>query len=286
MSTQTVRLKFLGIAMREFREQTDVTPQQAAKTLGRAVSKITRLEKGQNGLTVAEAEKLLRLYQVTDEAQVAEVLDLARTSRRRGHWAGHRSTIPLGLRPYIEFEQDASRHRSYGMELVPGLLQTPNYTRVMLLRPGPAKVAPEDIDRVVQTRIDRQQTLFGDSPAEAHFVLSESCLRRHYGTNRVMHEQMLHLAEMALRPNIVIQILPFRVPGTTFGFKIMRIPAPAPSQRDPLDLVYVETLHNSDYLDDMPSVQDYDSLWSYLSAAALGPEDSRRMILSAAQEYE
>ena len=69
---------------------------------------------------------------------------------------------------------------------------------------------------------------FRAEPTDAAFVLSESCLRRVFGGNAVMHEQMTHLANLAQRPNIRLQVLPFDAPGgaSTFGFTMLRVPAP------------------------------------------------------------
>jgi hypothetical protein len=50
------------------------------------------------------------------------------------------------------------------------------------------------------------------------------------------------------------------------------------------DVVYVEDFTDASYLDRPDAVRAYNRLWSRLQAAALGPAESRRMILRLAKE--
>ncbi|ROP40332.1 helix-turn-helix domain-containing protein [Saccharothrix texasensis] len=281
--TPTVRLKFLSLYMREARERAGVEPKEVAKLLGRDTTRVTKMEKGREGLTPGDAKMLLDHYGVHTEAEKAEIVELARTRSQRGRWAGHRATVPMELRPYYDFELDSSGLRLYGTELVPGVLQTMSYMRALLVARN--RVDRDKIDDVITMRLERQQILFRDQPTDAAFVLSESCVRRVFGGNAVMHEQMLHLANLAQRPNIRIQVLPFDAPGgaSTFGFTMLRIPAP--TSAPPLEMAYVENLHDADYLDGDKEVADYANLWANLTANALGVEESRRFVLGVAQSY-
>lgn len=282
--TPTVRLKFLSIYMREARLRAGVDPKEVAQLLGRDTTRVTKMEKGREGLTPGDAKMLLDRYDVHTEVQKAAIIELARTRSQRGRWVGHRATVPMGQRAYYDFEWDSNLIQHYGAEMVPGLLQSEPYMRGMLSRS--ARVDPASVDDVVATRLERQEVLFRQKPATAAFVLSESCLRRMFGGNAVMHEQMLHLDALAQRPNVQLQILPFDAPvggGTPFGFTMLRIPAPTSAPA--LEMVYTENLHDADYLDGLPEVSDYLNLWSHLTANALGLEESRRFILGVAQTY-
>lgn len=281
--TPTVRLKFLSIYMREARLKAGVEPKEVAQLLGRDTTRVTKMEKGKEGLTPGDAKMLLDRYDVHTEDQKLEIMELARTRSQRGRWSNHRAIVPLQQRAYLDFEQDSDGIQHYGAELVPGLLQTEAYMRAMLERSS--RVDPATIDDIVATRLERQEILFRQRPAQAAFVLSESCLRRIIGGNAVMHEQVLHLDATARRRNVQIQILPFDSEGgaNTFAFTILRIPAPTTAP--PFDLVYVENLHDAEYLDGDPEVADYAKLWSALTANALGLEQSRRFLKGVAQQY-
>ncbi|GAA4529948.1 helix-turn-helix domain-containing protein [Amycolatopsis samaneae] len=283
--TPTVRLKFLSIYMREARKEAGVDMKDAAKLLGRDTTRVTKMEKGREGLTPGDAKMLLDHYDVHSDEQKAAIVELARTRSQRGRWSGHRAAVPLQQRAYYDFEWDANRIQHYGAEMVPGLLQTEAYMRAMLARA--IRVESDEVDDVITTRLERQEVLFRQRPATANFVLSESCLRRMVGGNAVMHEQLKHLATIARRPNVQLQVLPFDAPGnaSTFGFTMLRIPAPTASAQ-PLEMVYVENLHDADYLDGIAEVSDYAALWSRLTANASGLDKSRRLILEIAQTYE
>ncbi|RZS32766.1 helix-turn-helix protein [Herbihabitans rhizosphaerae] len=282
--TPTVRLKFLSIYMREARLKAGVTTKEVAKLLGRDTTRVAKFERGKEGLTPGDAKMLLDHYDVHSEQEKAEIVELARTRSQRGRWIGHRAVIPTEQRAFYDFETDANLIQHYGNELVPGLLQTEDYIRALLI--DEPRVDPGSIDDVVAMRLERQRLLYRAEAAEAAFVLSESCLRRKIGGNKIMHEQMQHLAMLARRPNAQIQVLPFNSSGraSTFGFTMLRIPAPTASA-PPLDMVYVENLHDADYLDDLDAVADYAALWRNLTASARSPESSRRFILEVARGY-
>ncbi|MFD9890666.1 helix-turn-helix transcriptional regulator [Amycolatopsis sp. NPDC059027] len=282
--TPTVRLKFLSIYMREARLEAGVDMKDAAKLLGRDTTRVTKMEKGREGLTPGDAKMLLDHYDVHTEEQKAAIVELARTRSQRGRWSGHRAAVPLQQRAYYDFEWDANLIQHYGAEVVPGLLQTEAYMRAILAHDFRRDTI--NVDDVIAARLERQEVLFRQRPATAHFVLSESCLRRMVGGNAVMHEQLRHLATTARRPNVQLQVLPFDSPSAarTFSFTMLRIPAPTTSA-PPLEMVYVENLHDADYLDGISDVADYANLWSRLTANAPGMDKSKRFILDIAQNF-
>ncbi|GAA3881573.1 helix-turn-helix transcriptional regulator [Saccharothrix violaceirubra] len=282
--TPTVRLKFLSIYMREARLRAGVEPREVAKLLGRDTTRVTKMEKGREGLTPGDAKMLLDRYDVHTDEQKSEIVDLARTRSQRGRWSGHRSIVPLQQRPYYDFEVDSDLIQHYGIEMVPGLLQTEDYMRAALARHF--RTESFSVDDIVATRLERQEVLFRQRPAEAAFVLSESCLRRMFGGNLIMHAQLGHLEQLSRRRNVRIQVLPFDSAvsgGTPFSFTMLRVPAP--TSAPPLNMVYVENLHDADYLDGDVEVADYSTAWSRLTADALGLEQSRRFIHGVAQQY-
>lgn len=87
------------------------------------------------------------------------------------------------------------------------------------------------------------------------FILSESALRRNIGDATIMHQQLTHLAEVAERPNVELQVLPFDVQtfgAAWIGFTILRFDQDATS-----DVVYLEGYTDADYLDSLDAVQAY-----------------------------
>jgi transcriptional regulator with XRE-family HTH domain len=279
MATPTIQRRRLGNALRRARDQAGKTQEEAAVVIDAASSKISRLELGQSGIKLTDLTLLLDFYGVSGE-QIDWMRDLARAGRQRGRWSGYRNVVPDWFRAYVDLEADASEIRWYQPEVVPGILQTEAYIHAMNATAHP-RVTDAEVSQHVKVRLERQAVL--DQPdTTLHFILSESALRRNIGDAAIMHRQLIHLAELAERPNVELQILPFD--AQTFGaawvgFIILRFDQDATS-----DVVYLETYTDADYLDAPDVVQAYTALWNRLQAAAMGQVESRNLIIRLAEE--
>ncbi|MFB4197076.1 helix-turn-helix domain-containing protein [Streptomyces carpaticus] len=278
MASPTIQRRRLGIALKRARERAEKTQDEAAVAIDAASSKVSRMEAGQNGIKLTDLNVLLDLYQVDGE-QADWMRDLARSGRQRGRWSGYRNVIPDWFRQYLDLEEDATDIRCYQAESVPGMLQTEAYARSVFARPG---TLGADLDRQVKVRTERASVLDRPDAAQFEVILSESVLRRNVGGANVMREQLQHLADVAHRPKVQLQVLPFDgesyVPAS-FSFSILRFDQDAST-----DVVYLEDYMDADYLDRPDAVRTYSALWARLQAAALGPEESRRHILRVAGE--
>jgi transcriptional regulator with XRE-family HTH domain len=279
MATPTIQRRRLGNALKRARDQAGKTQDEAATVIDAAASKISRLELGQSGIKLTDLNLLLDFYGVRGE-EADWMRDLARAGRQRGRWSGYRNVIPDWFRAYVDLEADASEIRWYQPEVVPGILQTEAYVRAMHATAHP-RITDEEVDRQVTVRLERQAVL--DQPGTTlHFILSESALRRNIGDAAIMREQLMHLAEVAERPNVELQVLPFDAQtfgAAWIGFTILRFGHDATS-----DVIYVETYTDGDYLDSQSDVRTYTALWNRLQAAAMGQVESRNLIIRLADE--
>ena len=143
--------------------------------------------------------------------------------------------FPSWFRPFVQHEAEASSLRWYELSLVPGLLQTADYARAVLsTRVGATE---DEIDQAVSGRMERQAILHRDDPPLLWAVVDEAVVRRPVGGSDVMHAQVEHLAEMAERTNVVVQVIPHSTgahEGLAGAFVIADF-ANAPS------IVYLET---------------------------------------------
>jgi hypothetical protein len=78
---------------------------------------------------------------VTDRAYLDELLEMSRRATERGWWQSYGGVVPTALRNLIGLEAEAATIRTYEPELVPGLLQTPDYARAVI-RAGRRKTPP------------------------------------------------------------------------------------------------------------------------------------------------
>ena len=113
---------------------------------------------------------------------------------------------PEWLDKWLTVERRATSLLSFQTTVVPGLLQNEDYARVVL-RAGRHDVA--DLEDMVTARLERQEILTReDAPPVLVAVIAESVLGQNVGGAKVMADQLLHLAAMAERENIVVQIVP------------------------------------------------------------------------------
>jgi transcriptional regulator with XRE-family HTH domain len=275
MVTPTIQRRRLGNALKRAREAAGKTQDEAAEVIDSASSKISRLELGQSGIRLTDLKLLLEFYGVSGE-DIEPLRDLARAGRQRGRWSGYRNVVPDWFRQYLDLEADAEEIRWYQSEVIPGILQTEPYIRAI--------IEGEDVERQTAVRLERQKVIDRPDGPELTFILSESALRRDLGGRAAMREQLSHLATLADRPNVTIQVFPLDAETyviSSYSFIILRFGEEVPS-----DVVYLETFTDADYLDSPEGVRAYNRLWGRLQAAALGPAESRRLILRLADEMK
>ncbi|MFC7386328.1 helix-turn-helix domain-containing protein [Sphaerisporangium rhizosphaerae] len=260
--------------LRVLRERAGLTGDQVAEVVGWSASKLSRMETARVGARAKDLLMLFDLYQVPESRREA-LLTLARTDHRRGWWDMYDS-IPTEYANYISLEVAASEIKRYDLLLIHGLLQSEAYARAVI-RSGLMSLAPaQEVDRRVEIRLTRQETLRRPDPLKLWVVMDEAALRRVVGGSEVMREQCKHLVEQGERPNVTIQVLPNRAgahPGVVGAFSIMEFPG----KHDPA-VVYVETMASSLYIEDDTDVHRYGLVFDQLRAMALGPDESLEMI--------
>jgi transcriptional regulator with XRE-family HTH domain len=277
----TIQRRRLGHALKRVRERAGRTQEEAGAKIDAAGSKISRLELGQSGIKTTDLTALLDFYGVAD-AESESLRDLARAGRQRGRWSGYRDVIPDWFRQYLDLESDASQIRWYQPEVVPGILQIEPYIRAMNVTAHP-RPAEEEVERQVRLRLERQAILDRPDAPELRFILSESALHRTIGEAATMRDQLGRLAEVGDRSNVELQVLPFGArtyETASYGFVILSFGLDMTS-----DVIYVEDYTDAAYLDRADAVRAYTRLWNRLQAAALGPVESRHLILRVAQEH-
>ena len=216
---------------------------------------------------------LLTHYGVTDEQERRALLALARQANAPGWWHGYSDILPGWFEPYLGLEEAATQIWVYEVQSVPDLLQTEDYARaVTLLGRG---FSTRDIERGVRLRMQRQAVLDRDDPPDLRVVLDESVLRRHVGGPAVMRDQLKHLAELAQRPNVTVQVIPFRASGRAAGgsFSILRF-----AGADVPDVVYLEQLTSALYLDSPKDVDSYLRVMQHLSTQTLTSRETTQFL--------
>lgn len=267
----TVLRLVVGSQLRRLRKERGIDLEEAAKAIRGSTAKVSRLERGQGACKERDVADLLTLYGVLDEDERTDFLALTRQTATRGWWHQYSDVLPGWFDRHIGLEEAAAVIRTYEVQFVPGLLQTEEYARAVILLGHPRASAHEN-NRRVQLRMERQELLLRPDAPRLWAVLDEAALRRPLGDTEVMRGQLRHLIEMARRPNVVLQVAPFDIGGLAAAggpVTILRFPEP-----DLPDVVYLEQLTSALYLDKEEDVDHYLSIMDRLCAVAETPASS------------
>ena len=269
----TVLRILVGAYLRRLREARRISMEDAAYMIRGSHSKISRLEAGRVSFKARDVEDLLTLYGVTDEREREILQTLAMRANAVGWWREYADVLPGWLDALVGLEDAASQIRAYEVQFVPGLLQTEDYARgVVMLRYS----NPREIGRRVALRMERQAVLARPDPPSLEVVLDEALLRRAIGGSRAMREQLKHLIEVSERPNVTIQVIPFRAGGHAAAggaFSLLHF-----AENDLPDVVYLEQLTGAQYLDNPDTVVGYRAVMAELGNASLDPASSLELI--------
>jgi transcriptional regulator with XRE-family HTH domain len=278
----TVLRMALGGKLRRLREASRVTREAAGYVIRGSSSKISRLELGKVGFKERDVADLLTLYGITDEQEREAFIALVRQANAPGWWHDYGDVLPSWFETYLGLEQAASIIRTYEPALVPGLLQTEDYARAVIqLRH--LQASANDVERRVALRMARQHFLTQPGAPDLWVALDESALRRPLGSRAVQRAQLRHLIEMAQRPNITLQVVPFHVggPAAVGGpFTILRFSEPSVP-----DVVYLEHLDSALYLDKKRDTVGYLALMDSLCVEAESSDASRSFLCRIIEDF-
>lgn len=282
--SQTVRRRRLAGELRRLREHAGLTGDEAAATLNWSGSKISRIELNRIGVKRDDLDKLLDLYKVESPYR-EELQALASESSKTGRLRAVVAGLPTDYAEYVSAEDEARSIWNWEPLIVPGLLQTEDYTRaVMAGYQSMFRIPPGDAERRIALRRMRQQLLTREPPLQLSFVIDESVLRRRFGSNPTMHGQLLRVTEVSEMPNVDIRVL--RLGGehltTTGAFSYMQFPQ---VHDVPLrDIVSVEHLTGSYEEEDEEKTFRYRVTFEGLLEKSLDPSESRDLIIRTADE--
>ena len=276
----TVRRRRLAAELRRLREAARLTCEEVAEHLECSASKISRIETGRVSVSPRDVRDMLGLYGVEGH-QREGLVQLARDSRQKGWWHGYSDTMQPWFATFVGFEAAASEIRNFEVDLIPGLLQTEDYARIVI-RAGNVNAANEEIERGVALRMERQPLLTRDGAPQLWAVIDEAALRRRVGGPGLTRLQLDHLLDVSSMPNVTIQVLPFGAgahPAMGNPFAILGFPERA----DP-DVVYVHDLTSCLYVEDVEEVDRHNLIFNHLRATALSISDTAAFIATVRKE--
>ena len=280
----TVRRRRLGSELRRLRESQSIKLEEVAERLGLAPSTLSRIETGKAPTRTVYLNSMFEFYGVDDPGQRQILLEMAREGHRKGWWAVWDGVLPTGFGIYVGLEAEAASLRVYEAQVMHGLLQTEDYARAVMSTVR-RRQTPDEIDRLVRLRMQRQEVLTRANPLELWIILDEAVLRRMEGPSDVMREQLEHLYEASQWPKVTVQVLTFGSglhPGMGGPFAIIEFP----ERFDP-DVVYTEGVTGQAYMEERDrEVRARSETFDLLRATALPPAESALLIRSISEGSE
>ena len=270
----TPRSRRLGRELRRLRDAKGWTMEAAAEKLDCSTSRISRIESGDIKPRTGDVMELLVAYEVAlDSDPGKSLLALARDLRESGWWQ-RLDAISGRYATYIAYEAEASELRNFEPTLIPGLLQTEAYAREV--NSVGRETDAETIQQRVQARLTRQQVLTRKpAPLRLHAIVSEATLLFEVGGPEVLRQQLEHIAKLASRPNITVQVLRFAAGATLAdrgGFAILTF------ERDEPTLGYVETPAGELFLESPKEIGRLNAIYDHLKTLAMSPAESVKFI--------
>ncbi|MGW0705767.1 helix-turn-helix domain-containing protein [Streptomyces sp. NPDC002643] len=205
----SARRRRVGAQLRQWRTAEGLTLQEVADRLEVSLATASRWETGRTKLSLDTYSRLADLYGVEDDSRVY-FERLCRDADDVGWWTRYGDVISHGFRDFVELESQAVREFIFSSMILPGLLQTSEYRRaVVITNDGPGASARK-ADVVADMNSARQAILTRMSrPFELHVVIQESALHNEFdGQPHIMRDQRRRVQEMSMRPNVTVQIVP------------------------------------------------------------------------------
>lgn len=278
-NSPTVKRRRVARELRVLRERAGLTLAAAAKHLDMTGPNLGKIENRQVTAKPVFVRAALALYGVTgDDAEY--LIEMARGAQERGWWQDYDDVAPEWFSFFVGLEEEAAKIQTYESENIPGLFQTAEVARAI----SQTTAGEENVEEKVELRLKRQEILTRDNPAVVSAVINEAVLLRPVGGPSVFRAQLDHLANLAKRPNISIQVLPFAAgehPAMTGPYILLTF---ADAEDKPV--VYFDSYTFGQVLEDDKHVSAYQVVNKTLTKMALTPKESLARIRELASSIE
>lgn len=260
--------------LQEARDAVNKKQEQVAEEVGVDRTTIGRWERGESYPEIGdEREKYARAIGLT----ISELQALLSNMPRNG------DESPTALKVALAIEQAATEIRAHELCVVYGLLQTPDYAGAIARSVGTAPTSDEYVERNIDQRRHRQKRVL-EGHVELTVMQPEAALRSRLGDGQVMAEQLRHLVEMAQRPNITIQVVPFsagQYEAQRIGiFSLNTLPWAA------VPTVDLDAYGGIRLIDNAEEVRYFQAAFDQARRVALAPKTSIEFMEQLAEEWE
>ncbi len=259
-------LAFFGAELRRARAAAGLSQEQLGQRVGYSAALVGKVETGERAPSGDFAKRCDRALPEADGL-------FARMQALTQRWDGG---YPSWFGEWVEAERRAAVLCYWEPLLVPGIVQTADYARALF---EAWRQAEDQLDQMVSVRMDRQSIFDLPDPPSLWVIVDEGVLHRRIGSAKIMYDQLTHLAEMADRPNVTVQVVPAEA-GAHVGLQ----GAFAIASVDGVDTVYLEGPNQGQTIQTPAVVATVSAYFDTLRAEALPRATSRDLIKRVAEE--
>ncbi|MEO3829176.1 helix-turn-helix transcriptional regulator [Actinomadura sp. B10D3] len=253
--------EYFGTELRAYREASNLSRPQFAERLGFTPQWIGQVESGNS----APSDDFARACDTYFETNG--------TFCRIWEWIrdfGRLAVLPPGFPDFIAREREAVGMHVFENMVVTGLFQTPEYAYEVIK----SDKASETVERLVETRIERQLILEQKVPPNIVAIFDEGAVRRPIGSPQVMRGQIEHLIALADEHHVTLQI----VPASKGAYAGLPGPFTIMSFQDDADIVSVGSHVGVQLVDHPDAVRKYGVRFDLIRGAAMSADDSLNVL--------
>lgn len=262
----------LGARLRELRTEAGLNGKEFAELIGWQRSKVSRLENGKQTATEADVEAWAHAAEAPSAAADLQSRVRGMESQQRS-WRRQLTTGHRGVQDrYVAEYRRTSTVRGYEATIIPGLFQTPDYARHLLINNAALMQSPRDTDEAVSARMKRQEVLY-QADKTFRVIIWEGALHALVGSGDTMAGQLDRLIGLIGLSTVSLGIVPLGVPlklTPKHGFWIFDE-----------ERVIVETINTEFTLESAEDVALYARVWDQMDEAAVEGPKAHRVIARA-----
>jgi transcriptional regulator with XRE-family HTH domain len=199
--------QILADRLRELRRDAGLTAMELAARAGWERTKVSKIEHTTRPPSPEDIRTWCRACGAEEE--VPDLIASLRTAE--GMWVEwqrmERSGLKRAQEARLPIYERTRQFRAYSCWMVPGLIQTEDYTRAVLRGYQQRRGLHDDVEAAVAARTKRQG-LLRRGRRTAAFLIEESVLRNGFGGPGVMRAQFAHLAEVTTWPAVSLGVIP------------------------------------------------------------------------------
>ncbi|MGX2996497.1 helix-turn-helix domain-containing protein [Streptomyces sp. JNUCC 64] len=189
-----------GARLRSLRDDRGWTQEELGERAGCSGAHISAVETGRRPPTLKFSKNLDRALGTRNATFENRWLEL-----RKG-------SMLAGFPQYTGHEARAVEIRVYEIGVIPGLLQTPEYSQALAASAVQrGSITPVQAEERLSYLAERQESLTRLRPPMVYVVMDESCVRQQVGSPEIMAAQLERLEEFAALPNTMLQVAPFEM---------------------------------------------------------------------------